>query len=108
MLDDLEDAPTLAASDDDAVVARALGVEAQVLGSPLESLLRREQRAALDREVDQLPPGDRRLYVLRHREGLTWDEIAAETGIPDRTARLYDKRIRDRLTAALRDPAGDG
>ena len=102
LFDDLEEAQGPAAPEGDDTLARALGVEAEVLGSPLESLLRRERQAALDREVERFPPAERRLYTLRHREGLTWNEITAETGIPGRTARLSDKRIRDHLTAVLR------
>lgn len=101
LLDDLEEAQRRAVDDDD-TLACALGVEAHVLSSPEESLLRREAHAALDREVQKLPRADLRLYELRHREGLTWNEISAETGIPVSTARLSDTRIRDRLTAALR------
>jgi len=101
LFDDIEEAQRPAVEDDD-TLARALGVEALVLGSPEESLLRREAHAALDREVEKLPRADLRLYELRHREGLTWNEISAETGIPGSTARLSDTRIRDRLTAALR------
>ena len=96
------------AVDDDETLPRALGVEAQVLGSPEESLLRREAHAALDREVEKLSRDDRRLYELRHREGLTWPEISAATGIPESTARLHDKGIRDHLTAALRAYRDEG
>jgi RNA polymerase sigma factor (sigma-70 family) len=104
LLDDLEDAQAL----DDDRIPRALGVEAQVLGSPEESLLRHEAQAALDREVEKLSRDDRRLYELRHREGLTWPEISAATGIPESTLRLHDTRIRARLTAALRAYREDG
>jgi RNA polymerase sigma factor (sigma-70 family) len=101
LFDDLEEAQGRAGEEDDETLGRALGVEAQVLGSPEESLLRREAQAALDREVAKLSRAERRLYELRHREGRTWNEIAVETGIPVSTARLSDTRIRDRLMAAL-------
>ena len=95
----------LAASDaehDEDGPAWAAGVEGKLVGSPEESLLRREAQGVLDREVERLPRADRRLYELRHRRGLTWDEICAETGIPVRTLGQHDKRIRDHLTAVLR------
>jgi RNA polymerase sigma factor (sigma-70 family) len=102
LLDDLEEAERQTIEDDDEALMTALGVGAQVMASPEESLLRRERQAARDQEVDRLPPADRRLYVLRHREERTWDEISAETGIPGRTARDHDKKIRDHLTGVLR------
>jgi DNA-directed RNA polymerase specialized sigma24 family protein len=87
--------------DDDEALARACGVEAMALGSPEESLLRREARAHLDLEVTRLAPSDQRLYLLRRRQERTWDEISAQTGIPARTLRAADKRICDGLAAAL-------
>jgi RNA polymerase sigma factor (sigma-70 family) len=111
LLDDTEEAQGAAVKgegEDEDTQARALGVEAQLLGSPEESLLRREARAALDREVSRLSRDDQRLYALRHQEGLTWEEIAAQTGMPSRTGRSHDKRIRARLTAALRAFEGEG
>jgi RNA polymerase sigma factor (sigma-70 family) len=99
-LDDLED--------DEATLSRTPGMDALVVGSPEESLLRHEAQAALGRAVEQLPPFEKRLYELRHREGLTWDEITAETGIPGRTARWYDRKIRDHLAEVLRTLDEDG
>jgi RNA polymerase sigma factor (sigma-70 family) len=102
LLDDTEAAERLAVEDDDEALTTALGVGAQVMASPEESLLHRERQALLDQAVERLPPADCRLYVLRHREERTWDGISAELGIPDRTARDHDKRIRGHLTAVLR------
>jgi RNA polymerase sigma factor (sigma-70 family) len=107
LLDDLEEARPPAVEDDD-TLPRAVGVEARVVGSPEASLLGREERALLDLEVTRLPRDDRHLYELRHREGLTWDEISVRTGLPARTARLHDKRIRDHLAEALRAYLDEG
>jgi RNA polymerase sigma factor (sigma-70 family) len=102
LLADLEETAPPTIEDDDEALARALGVEGAVLGSPEEALLRAEEQAAIDREVERMPRADRGQYVMFHREGLTWDEISEQTGIPARTLRFHDKRIRDRLAAALR------
>jgi RNA polymerase sigma factor (sigma-70 family) len=102
LLDDLEEAVGPGIEDDDIALPRAAGVDALIVGSPEESLLWRERQSALDREVAKLSAARRRVYVLRHREGLTWPEIQAETGLPERTLQDHDKKIRDHLTAALR------
>src|SRR5262249_22969271 len=102
LLADVEEAHRQPIEDDDEALSRATGVEGQVLGSADAVLLQREAQAALDLEVERMPRGDRRLYVQRYREELTWDEISARMGIPSSTLRYHDKRIRDRLTAAMR------
>jgi DNA-directed RNA polymerase specialized sigma24 family protein len=101
LLGDLEEAQRQPIEDHDEALARATGVEAFAVGLPEEDVLRAEMQAALDEEVQRLPSADRRLYARRHRVEATWDEIAAEMGIPARTARYHDKRIRERLTAAM-------
>jgi len=106
LLDDMEEAAAPGVEDDDLRLSRAFGVEALVVESPEEGLLLREKQEALAREVEKLPVPSRRLYVLRHHEGLTWAEIEVETGLPERTARDHDKKIRDRLAAALRPRDG--
>jgi RNA polymerase sigma factor (sigma-70 family) len=108
LLDDLEEPVPPEVESDEVALPRAAGIEASMVGSPEESMLRRERQLALDREVARLPAAQRRLYVLRHREGYAWEEIEAETGLPGRTARDHDQKIRDHLTAVLRawDEAG--
>jgi RNA polymerase sigma factor (sigma-70 family) len=103
LVDDLVAGQGPVGIDDDELLARASGVEALALGapSPLDSLLRSEAQAHLDAEVARLSPADQRLYDLRHRQELTWDEISARTGVPDSTVRLHAQRTRDRLAAAL-------
>lgn len=102
LLDDLfEEERPVDVGDDDAL-ARACGLGGLVLSSPEDGVLQREPQARLDREVERLSPDDRHLYVLRHRQGLTWESIASRTGTPARTLRWNDRRIRARLEASLR------
>ena len=52
----------------------------------------------------QLSPEDRLLLILRHRDGLSVDEVAARVGLTRATAGQYLKRARRRLRGLL---AGD-
>lgn len=108
LLEDLEEPLQPGIENDGEGLARTAGIEARLVGSPEESLLQREEQAALDHAVDGLARADGRLYELRHREGLTWDAIATTLGIPARTLRLHDKRIRAHLAAVLRASDGGG
>jgi RNA polymerase sigma factor (sigma-70 family) len=108
LLDDLMEEERPVDVGDDEALARAAGVGGLVLASPEDSVLQHEPQAHLDREVERLAPAERHLYVLRHRQGLTWDDISSETRTPARTLRWQDRRIRDRLTAALRALDGEG
>jgi RNA polymerase sigma factor (sigma-70 family) len=101
LLDDLVDQARPDVRDEGAL-ARGGGVEDLVLASPEDSVLAHEHQVRLDQEVERLAPRDRRLYALRRREGLGWDEIASTLKTPARTLRAHDARIRDHLTAALR------
>jgi RNA polymerase sigma-70 factor (ECF subfamily) len=48
--------------------------------TPLAEALRREQREALQHALARLPEGDRLVIELRHREGLSFDDIAHRLG----------------------------
>ena len=50
-------------------------------------------------DLEQLTPSDRFLVLLRHRDGLSLDEIAARTGKARNTVSIYLKRARRRLRA---------
>jgi RNA polymerase sigma factor (sigma-70 family) len=102
LLCDLGEAQSQPIEDDDEVLARAVGVEGFAVGLPDEDVLKAEMRAALHEELERLPSADRRLYARRHRDEATWEEIAAEMGVAVHIARYHDKRIRERLTAAMR------
>jgi RNA polymerase sigma factor (sigma-70 family) len=69
-------------------------------------LTRREDRAALDRALADLRPEDRRLFELRHRDELTWGEVAAALEIGETTAKERDARIRAALRKAMRGRRG--
>ncbi len=61
----------------------------------------RELLAALDEELDRLPPRYREPLVLCYLEGLTRDEAAVRLGVPAGTIKIQLERGRKRLGAAL-------
>jgi RNA polymerase sigma factor (sigma-70 family) len=65
--------------------------------------LRREAWAVLRAEVERLDDPSRRLLHLRYwsEDEPTWREVGAALGIAERTAKLHDAQIRDRLRDAL-------
>jgi RNA polymerase sigma factor (sigma-70 family) len=102
LLDDLAPALPPDVEDDALALARLAGVEDLIAGSPEEILLAREVRAVRDRAVARLSPDDRRLYDLRFRRGLGWEEVATKLGIKSRAAQYRAEEIRAKLTEALR------
>jgi RNA polymerase sigma-70 factor (ECF subfamily) len=54
------------------------------------------------RVVEELPEPQRTVFVLRHREGLTYREIADRLGIPENTVASRLRRARHRVTRQLR------
>jgi RNA polymerase sigma-70 factor, ECF subfamily len=73
-------APTIASSGDD----------------PHRGAERAETKAKVQDALRQLPPAYREVIVLRHFADLSYDEIAAAVGIPEKTvkSRLYSARQR--------------
>lgn len=65
-------------------------------------LARREDRAALDQALGELKPDDRRLFLLRHRDDLTWPEVSSALGLGLSTVKERDSRIRATLRKVLR------
>ncbi len=61
----------------------------------------RELLAALDEELDRLPPRYREPLVLCYLEGLTRDEAAVRLGVPAGTIKIRLERGRKRLGASL-------
>ena len=61
----------------------------------------RELLAALDEELERLPPRYREPLVLCYLEGLTRDEAAVRLGVPAGTIKIQLERGRKRLGAAL-------
>jgi RNA polymerase sigma-70 factor (ECF subfamily) len=64
----------------------------------------RKQMTELERHLQGLPPETRRLLELKHRDGKTCEEIAAETARPVGTV----KSLLARTYKALRDAMGGG
>jgi len=54
--------------------------------------------------LENLGPEDRILIILRHRDGLSVDEIALALGRSPHTIAIYLKRARRRLRTLLKEP----
>ncbi len=68
---------------------------------PVDRMTGRELLAALDEELDRLPPSYREPLVLCYLEGLTRDEAALRLGLPPATLKTRLERGRKRLGDAL-------
>ena len=64
-------------------------------------LLERELRRALHRAVQDLPPAQRDVVELRHRQGLTFQQIADRLGRPLGTVLTQMRAALARISAAL-------
>lgn len=71
------------------------------LTTPSVAAQRREEHAALDRAMALLPEHHRRAVLLRHQQGLRFDQIAAELGTTPEAARKYWARGVERLRSEL-------
>jgi RNA polymerase sigma-70 factor, ECF subfamily len=60
-----------------------------------------DQRAAVRRAIDQLPPEFREVIVMRELEGLSYKEISDVAGVPVGTVMSRLSRARKRLQQAL-------
>lgn len=71
--------------------------DVQLLAPPVDEALG-DESAAVQRVLQELTPEDRELLVLKHLEGLTYDELAQRLGAPAGTvmSRLYHARRRFR------------
>ncbi len=67
----------------------------------IDGMSGRELLAALDEELDRLPPRYREPLILCYLEGLTRDEAAVRLGVPASTIKIQLERGRKRLGAAL-------
>ena len=68
---------------------------------PIDTLLAEEGEARLREAVAALPPKLRAVFVLRHLDDLSYDEIAQASGLPLGTVKTYLFRARADLRAAL-------
>jgi RNA polymerase sigma-70 factor (ECF subfamily) len=66
-----------------------------------------DESAAVQRVLKELAPEDRELLVLKHLDGLTYEELAQRLGVPAGTvmSRLYHarRRFREKFTGMLDD-----
>ncbi|HKW40765.1 MAG TPA: sigma-70 family RNA polymerase sigma factor [Gemmatimonadales bacterium] len=69
------------------------------------ALERREQVALVERALAQLSPDKREAFVLKHVEGMSYEEIAAVTGERIPTLKMRVHRAREALLKALEEQA---
>ena len=82
----LDDAPPLAAPDD-----------------PDAGMDRAEQLERLDRALAQLAPEKREAFVLKHLDGMSYEEMSSVTGARIPTLKMRVHRAREALLAALKE-----
>ena len=70
-------------------------------GDPVEALLTEEGEQRLSAAVAALPPKLRAVFLLRHLDDLSYEEIAAAVGVPLGTVKTHLFRARVHLRAAL-------
>lgn len=61
----------------------------------------RDAQEIIHRELGSLPPRQRLVLVMRHQEGLSYEEIAAATELPLGTVKTYLFRARQHLRSKL-------
>ncbi len=66
-------------------------------------LERGEQVALVERALAALPPEKREAFVLKHVEGMSYEEMAAATGARIPTLKMRVHRAREALLAALKE-----
>ena len=69
--------------------------------TPLDHAVRTDLGAALAAAVDRLRPEYREVIVLRHQEGMAYEEIAEIAGLPLGTVKTYIHRARKDLAELL-------
>jgi RNA polymerase sigma-70 factor, ECF subfamily len=70
--------------------------------TPEAEVLRGDLGRALDRALGELRPEYREVMVLRFREGLAYEEIAAVTSLPLGTVKTHIHRARKEMAEAMR------
>jgi RNA polymerase sigma-70 factor (ECF subfamily) len=74
---------------------------------PIERLVQREVSTRLERELDRLPADYREAFVLKHVEGLSYEEIARLTGQSVGCLKVRVHRARARLRQKLAEVSGE-
>jgi RNA polymerase sigma-70 factor (ECF subfamily) len=85
--------------DDDEQAAAAWAASGQA--SPDVALERTELSSELEQAIQALPPHYRESFVLRHIEGLEYDEMSAATGVARDTLKMRVYKARTLLADAL-------
>ena len=99
----LDGAPNATSQDDIQATALQVGDKGE---TPLAELEARELGTAIERAIGQLRPEYRSCILLRHVEGLAYEEIAQLLDLPLGTVKTYIHRARHELRgmlAGLRD-----
>lgn len=81
--------------------------ELQARTDPARELDRRELGDAIGDALDGLSPAVREAFVLKHVEGLSYDEMSALTGVAVGALKMRVKRAREALQALLQPVARD-
>jgi len=68
---------------------------------PADAAEWQDTREVIQQAVSRLPPQQRLVLVMRHQEGLSYEEIAATTELPLGTVKTYLFRARQQLRSQL-------
>jgi RNA polymerase sigma-70 factor (ECF subfamily) len=83
------------------------GILATALGNdPQQNALRRELAGKMTEALAQLPEKHRAILVLRELEGLSYEELSEQLGIPKGTVMSRLFHARSKMQALLREYAG--
>ncbi len=94
----LDGAPNATSQDDIEATALQVGDKSE---TPLAELESRELGSAIERAIGQLRPEYRSCILLRHVEGLAYEEIAQMLDLPLGTVKTYIHRARHELRGML-------
>ncbi|HSE44066.1 MAG TPA: sigma-70 family RNA polymerase sigma factor, partial [Gemmatimonadales bacterium] len=94
----LDGAPHAATPEEIEATALQVGDKGE---TPLEELEARELGSAIERAIAQLRPEYRACILLRHVEGLAYEEIAQSLDLPLGTVKTYIHRARHELRDLL-------
>jgi RNA polymerase sigma-70 factor (ECF subfamily) len=71
--------------------------------APGDAVAAMEWREEIQRALGRLGPAHREAFLLRHVEGLEYEEMARLTGANETALRMRVKRAAERLRELLRD-----
>lgn len=74
---------------------------------PLEQLLTEERGTHMQAAIDKLPDKYRAVFLLRHLDDLSYEDIAAATDLPVGTVKTHLFRARAQLRESLKDVIGN-